>query len=134
MEAKKVVLTIEKGLQPLKVFTAPAIDYLTRNGAICSRPCFCVQQQSFHYSGSYKWEAPKISSKKKPTYQIDSLKKEINKKLFAKTDSLVNKTLSYPRIKLSSSQTLLLDDVKTGVLLSDLTQQFRRKSADVPDI
>ena len=69
-----------------------------------------------------------------PTFQIDSLKKEINRKLFSKADSLVNKILSCPRIKLSNSQTLFLDAVETGIFLSDFAQQLRRKNADVPDI
>ena len=58
----------------------------------------------------------------------------MNKKLFSKADSLVNKILSSPRIKLSNSQTLFLDGVETGSFLSDFAQQLRRKNADVPDI
>ena len=61
-------------------------------------------------------------------------KKEINKKLISKADFLVEKILSCPRIKLSTSQTLSLDGVETGILLSDFAQQLRRKNADVPDI
>ena len=56
------------------------------------------------------------------TYQTHSPKKGINKKLFAKADSLVGQSLSCPRIKLSNSQTSLLDGVKTGFLLSDFAQ------------
>ena len=58
----------------------------------------------------------------------------MNKKLFSKADSLVDKILSSPRIKLSNSQTLILDGVETGIFLSDFAQQLRRKNADVPDI
>ena len=58
----------------------------------------------------------------------------MNKKLFSKADSLVDKILSCPRIKLSNSQTLILDGVETGIFLSDFVQQLRRKNADVPDI
>ena len=46
-----------------------------------------------------------------PMYQVDSLKKEINKKIFSKADSLVDKILSCPRIKLSTSQSLILNGV-----------------------
>ena len=54
-----------------------------------------------------KQELPKYQPlQQNPTYQIDSLKKEINKKLFSKADSSVDKILSSPRIKLSNSQTL----------------------------
>ena len=79
-------------------------------------------------------ELPKYQPSQNPTYQIDSLKKEINKKLFSKADSLVDKILSFPRINLSTSQTLILDGAETGIFLSDFAQQLRRKNADVPDI
>ena len=81
-----------------------------------------------------KQKLPKYQPSQNTTYQIDSLKKEINKKLFSKADSLVDKILSFPRIKLSHSQTLILDGVETGILLLDFAQQLRRKNADVPDI
>ena len=79
-------------------------------------------------------ELPKYQPSQNCTYQIDSLKKEINKKLFSKADCLVDKILSSPRIELSNSQTLSLDGVETGIFLSDFAQQLRRKNADVPDI
>ena len=41
--------------------------------------------------------------------------------------------MSSPRIKLSNSQTLILDGVETGILLSDLAQQLRPENADIPD-
>ena len=81
-----------------------------------------------------KLELPKYKAEQPSTYQIDSLKKEVNKKLFCKADSLVDKILSCPRIKLSNSQTIILDGVDTGVLISDFTLHLRRKNADVPDI
>ena len=81
-----------------------------------------------------KQELLKYQPSQNPTYQIDSLKKEINKNLFSKADSLVDKILSCPRIKLSNSQNLILDGVETGIFLSDFVQQLRRKNADVPDI
>ena len=55
-------------------------------------------------------------------------------KLFSKVDSLVDKILSCPRIKLSNSQTLILDGVETGIFLLDFVQQLRRKNADVRDV
>ena len=81
-----------------------------------------------------KHELPKYQPSQNPTYHIDSLKNEINEKLFSKADSLVEKILSCPRIKLSNSQFLILDGVETGIFLSDFAQQLRRKNADVPDI
>ena len=81
-----------------------------------------------------KQELPKYQPSQNPTYHIDSLKREINKKLFSKADSLVDKVLSRPRIKFSNSQTLILDGVETGIFLLDFAQQLRRKNADIPDI
>ena len=75
-----------------------------------------------------KQELPKYQPSQNSTYQIESLKKEINKKLFSKADSLVDKILSCPRIKLSNSHKLFLDGVETGIFLSDFAQQLRRKN------
>ena len=93
-----------------------------------------VYNKSLVTQSATKQELPKYQPSQNPTYQIDSLKKEINKKLFSKADSLVDKILSCPRIKLSNSQTLVLDGVETGIFLSDFVQQLRHKNADVPDI
>ena len=81
-----------------------------------------------------KQELPKYQPSQNPTYQIYSLKKEMNKKLFSKADSLADKILSRPRIKLSNSQILILDGVETGISLLDFAQQLLRKNADIPDI
>ena len=81
-----------------------------------------------------KQELPKYKADQPPTYHIDSLKRDINKKLFGKANTLIDKILSCSRIKLSNSQTKVLDGVDTGVLFSDFTLHLRRKNADVPDI
>ena len=81
-----------------------------------------------------KQELPKYKTEQPPTYQIDSLKRDINKKLFGKADTLIDKILPCSRIKPSNSQTIILDDVDTGVLISDFTLHLRRKNANVPDI
>ena len=81
-----------------------------------------------------KQELLKFKVEQAPTYQIDSIKRDINKKLFGKADPLIDKILSCSRIKLSNSQTILLDGVDTGMLISDFTLHLRRKNADVPDI
>ena len=81
-----------------------------------------------------KQELPKYKAEQPPTYQIDSLKRDINKKLFGKADTLIDKTLSCSRIKLSNSQTKVLVGVDTGVFISDFTLHLRRKNEDVPDI
>ena len=80
-----------------------------------------------------KQELPKYQISQNPTFQVDSLEKEINKKLFSKADTLVDKILSCPRIKLSKSQTLILEGVETGFSLLDFAQQLHRKNAEVPE-
>ena len=42
--------------------------------------------------------------------------------------------MSCPRIKLSKSQDLILDDVETGISLLVFAQQLRRKNAVIPDL
>ena len=79
-----------------------------------------------------KQELPKCKAEQPSTYQIDSL--NLNKKSFGKADPLIDKILSCSRIKFSNSQTIILDGVDTGVLISDFTLHLRRKNADVPDI
>ena len=81
-----------------------------------------------------KQELSKYKAEQPPTYQIDSLKRDNNMKLFGKADTLIDKILSCSRIKLSNSQTIIWDGVYTGVLISDFTLHLRRKNADVPDI
>ena len=76
-------------------------------------------------------DLPKYQPQQTPTSQVDSLKKDINKKLFAKADSLVDRLLASPRIKLSLSNTIVLDGTDTVVLLQDFAQHLRRKNADV---
>ena len=79
-------------------------------------------------------ELPNYQPSHNPTYQIDSVKKEMNEKLFPKADSLVDKILSCPGINISISQTLFLNGVEPGIFLSDFAQQLRRTNADVPDV
>ena len=81
-----------------------------------------------------KQELPKYKTEQPPTYHIDYLKRDINKELFGKADTLIDEILSCSRIKLSNSQTKILDGVDTGVSISDFTLHLRRKNADVPDI
>ena len=95
-------------------------------------PAF-VYNKSVTTQSVSKQEFPKYKAEQPPTYQIDSLKRDINKKLFGKADALIDKILSCSRIKLSNLQTINLDGVDTGVLFSDFTQHLRRKNANVPD-
>ena len=48
-------------------------------------------------------ELPKYIAEQPPTYQIDSLKRDINEKLFGRANTPIDKTLSCSRIKLSNS-------------------------------
>ena len=81
-----------------------------------------------------KQELPRYKAEQPPTYQIDSLKRDINNKLFGEADTQIDKILSCSRIKLSNSQTITLDGVDTGALIPDFTLHLRRKNVDVPDI
>ena len=130
---RREILASERGLLLIKVITPPVINHLSSYGAVCPPSCFCVQKSLITHSVT-KQGLPEYQPSQNPTFQIDSLKKEIVKKLFSKPDSLVDKILGCPRIKLSNSQTLILDGVETGFFLLDFAQQLRRKSADVPDI
>ena len=62
------------------------------------------------------------------------LKKEINQQFSTSASPLMNKILESPRIKLSISNTLILDGIETGVLLKDFAQRLRRKNVPIPDI
>ena len=92
-----------------------------------------VYKETLITQSSTKQETPRYQPLQNPTYEIDSLKKEMNKQIFAKADILVEKLLSCPRIKLSNSQTLNFDGVETGFFFSAIAQQLRCKNADVPD-
>ena len=85
--------------------------------SVCNKS---VTTQSFT-----KQELPKYIAEQPPTYQVDSINRDINKKLFGKTDTLTDKILSCSRIKLSNSQTIISDGFKTGVLISDFTLLLR---------
>ena len=52
----------------------------------------------------------------------------------AEAHSLVDKILSCLCINFSIGQTLYLDGVETGILLSKFAQKLRLKNTDVPDI
>ena len=74
-----------------------------------------VYNKNLTTQSATKQELPKYEAEQPPTYQIVSLKRDINKKLFHKADTLMDKVLSCSRIKLESSQTIILDGVDTGV-------------------
>ena len=59
---------------------------------------------------------------------------EINQQLSTSASPLVNKILESSRIKLSNSNTLILDGIETGVLLKDFAQRLKRKNVPVLDV
>ena len=75
----------------------------------------------------------KYQVEKKPTYQFDSPKKEINIKLFPKADTLVDGILSCQRTEPWNAHTLIFQGAIRSVL-PDYAQQLRLENADVPDI
>ena len=81
-----------------------------------------------------KQELPKFKPEQTPTYHKDTLKKEINQQLSTSATPLVNKFLESPRIKLSFSNTSILNGIETGVLLKDFAQRLKRKNVPVLDI
>ena len=97
-------------------------------------PSLCSKNKSSNTQAVTKQELPKYQADRNPTYQIDSLKCEINKKLFATADFLVDRYLSCPCSKLSNLQTLDSDSVEWRILLSEVVLQLCRKNADVPVI
>ena len=81
-----------------------------------------------------KQKLPKYKPEQTPTYHKDTLKKEVDQQLSTSASPLINKYLKSPRIKLSTSNTLILDGIDTGVLLKDFAQRLKRKNVPVPDI
>ena len=81
-----------------------------------------------------KQELPNYKPEQTPTYHKDTLKKEINQQFPTSASPLINKFSETPRIKLSNSNTLILDGIKTGVLLKDFSQRLKRKNVPIPDI
>ena len=92
------------------------------------------QNRSFNTQSVTKRKHLMYQAFQNPKCQIDSLNRGINKNLFVKADSLEDKKLSCPRIKLLSLQNLSLDAGETEVLFSDYAQQLRRGNANVLDI
>ena len=81
-----------------------------------------------------KQELPKYKPEQTPTYYKDTLKKEINQQLSTSASPIVNKILETPRIKLSNSNTLILDGIEIGVLLKDFAQRLKLKNVPIPNI
>ena len=123
----------ERGLELIKVLLLPSLTVCLDIEQFVLLPA-SVYNKNLIIQSVTKQDLPKDEPSQNFTYQIDSHKKEINKKLFSEADPLVDKILSCQRTKLSNSQTLILDGVETVCFFLDFAQQLRRKNADVPDI
>ena len=122
----------KEGYSSLKLLLLPSLTICLNMEQFVLVPA-SVYNKSLITQSVTKQEIPTYQHSQNPTYQVDLLK-EINKKLFSKADSLVDKILSCPSIKLSNSQTLISDDVATGIFLLHFAQQLSRRNAEVPDI
>ena len=117
------VLSSKKGLQILAVITPPVICLEMEQFVLVPAS---VYNKSVTTQSVRKQEFPKYKAEQPPTYQIDSLKRDFNKKLFGRADTLTDKILSCSRIKLSNSQTTILDGVDTVVLIPGFTLHLRQ--------
>ena len=79
------ILSSDEILQFIKVISTLLINHLSWYGAICLRSCFCVQKNLITQSVT-KRELPKCQPSQNPMYQIDTLKKELNKIFFSEAD------------------------------------------------
>ena len=93
-----------------------------------------VYNSSNNQTIARKQELPKYKPDQTPTYQKDTLKKENNQQLSTSASPLVNKISESPCIKLSNSNTLILDGIETGVLLRAFAPRLKRKNVPVPGI
>ena len=85
-------------------------------------------------STTLKVDRPKYQPEQPPTSEVEALKEDIIKNLFAQADCFVDKLLAFPRIKLSLPNTIVLDGTDSGVLLHDFAQHLLRKNGDVPHV
>ena len=111
LEAEKRNSGVRKCLQLIKIITPLVIILLSWHGVVCSRSCFCVQQKC-DYRVSYKAGASKVSNITKSHVPNWFTSEGDKQKVFCQSKLSVDKFLSCPRIKLSTSQTLFADGVK----------------------
>ena len=132
---RRDVLASVNGLQLMKAITAPLLNDLFWHGSIFVRPYFSVeQQQEFEYSSSYKAVTSEVSNwRTSPVINWLRIEKKLPK-IVRQRRFFGWQILSCPRIKLWKSQTLKLEGVEVGILLSGFAQQLRGKNVDVSDI
>ena len=93
------ILVPQTSLQLIKVILFPSLNICLDMELFIHVPA-SVYNKTLITQSPTKQEVSKYQSSQNPTYQIDSLKEEIKKKLFSRAYSLVDKILSCPRIKL----------------------------------
>ena len=130
---RRDILAFEMGYISLKLLLLPSLTICLDMEQFVLVPA-SVHHKSLITQSVTKQELPEYQPSQNPTYQVDSLKKEVNKKFVFKADSSTDKILSCPHIELSKSETLILDGVETGIFLFDFAQQLRRKNANIPDL
>ena len=92
-------------------------------GPVCPR-AGSVYKESLFIQSETKQDRQKYQPQRNSTYRSGSIDWERNRKFFAKVNLLREKTSSCFHIQVSKSQSLFLDAVETGVLLSDFVQQL----------
>ena len=95
-------------------------------------PVYVYNNKTVDTQPVIKQELPKYQCERNSTYQNDSFKKELSKNLFAKAGPSLDKILSCSRVNLSISQSLVLNYVEAGALLSEFTQN-RGHSRHLPN-
>ena len=81
-----------------------------------------------------KQKLPKYKAEHTPTYEKDTLKKEVRPQLNTSASPLINRILESPYIKLSNSNSLIIDRIETGVLSKDFSKRLKRKNVLVANI
>ena len=97
LEAKKRHSGVQKRLTSLKLVLLQSLTICLDMEQFVFVPASVYNKKLISLSVT-KQELAKYQPSQNPTYQTDSLKKELNKKLNSKADSLVNKILYSPRI------------------------------------
>ena len=130
---RRSLLSSQKGLLLIKTISPSSLITCLEMKQFVLVP-LSVHNSSNNPTIVTKQELPKYKPEQTPTYHKDTLKKESNQQLSTSASPLVNKIIESPRIKLSNSNTLILDGIETGEQLKDFAQRLKRKNVTIPDI
>ena len=134
LKQRRNVLGSKRGFKLKKVIHSPTNIHFFDMEQFVLVPVPVQNNKYVNTQSDKMQEVPKIDTEQNSTYQIDSLEKEVDRKLFNKADLLVDSFLTCPRIKIPSSLTLVTDGVETEVLLSVFAQHLHRKNTDGPEV